>query len=178
MHSLWMVPTQVMSGKCTHQSIIKKDILSLFFSFWFVIIYSTLMCVRSGSFAISLSFSPYLVVLRLPSECIKPYRRNYGETFEHSIPENGSLLEFSHRGAPPEAVPVVLWNRTDPETGNAGRGRLLRGGKVWVAERVTQADQGNYTVRDDNGKVLGRSTLTVRGEQSRNVGFKKLTDYL
>lgn len=158
-----------------------------------MIIYSTLMCVRSGSFAISLSFCisklylnklvlflsfTYLVVLRLPSECIKPYRRNYGETFEHSIPENGSLLEFSHRGAPPEAVPVVLWNRTDPETGNAGRGRLLRGGKVWVAERVTQADQGNYTMRDDNGKVLGRSTLTVRGEQSRNVGFKKLTDYL
>ncbi|XP_035760013.1 uncharacterized protein LOC102792656 isoform X4 [Neolamprologus brichardi] len=117
---------------------------------------------------LSMGFT-YETVRLIVSECIKPYRRNYGETFEHSIPENGSLLEFSHRGAPSEAVPVVLWNRTDPETGDAGRGRLLRGGKVWVAERVTQADQGNYTVRDDNGKVLGRSTLTVRGEQSRNL---------
>ncbi|CAI5652068.1 unnamed protein product [Oreochromis niloticus] len=115
----------------------------------------------------------YETVRLIVSECIKPYRRNYGETFEHSIPENGSLLEFSHRGAPPEAVPVVLWNRTDPETGDAGRGRLLRGGKVWVAERVTQADQGNYTMRDDNGKVLGRSTLTVRGHSFNITRFTK-----
>lgn len=108
-------------------------------------------------------------LLRLPPECIKSYHRNYGENFEHNIPEDGSLLEFSPRGAPPEAMPVVLWNRTDPETSNAGRGRLLRGGKVWVAERVTQADQGNYTVRDDTGKVVSRSTLTVRGEQRRKT---------
>lgn len=66
-------------------------------------------------------------------------------------------------------MPVVLWNRTDPETSNAGRGRLLRGGKVWVAERVTQADQGNYTMRDDTGKVVSRSTLTVHGEQRRKT---------
>lgn len=60
----------------------------------------------------------------------------------------------------------MLWNRTDPDTGEVGRGRLQRDGKVWVAERVTQADQGNYTIRDDSGKVLSRSTLTVHGEQS------------
>lgn len=66
-------------------------------------------------------------------------------------------------------MPVVLWNQTDPETSNAGRGRLLRAGKVWVAERVTQADQGNYTVRDGMGKVLSRSTLTVRGEQRQKM---------
>lgn len=66
-------------------------------------------------------------------------------------------------------MPVVLWNRTNPETSDAGRGRLQRGGKVWVAERVTQADQGNYTVRDDKGKVLSRSTLTVRGEQRQKI---------
>lgn len=108
--------------------------------------------------------------LILPApECIKSYHRNYGENFEHNIPENGSQLEFSPRGAPPEAMPVVLWNRTDPETSNAGRGRLLRGGKVWVAERVTQADQGNYTMRDDTGKVVSRSTLTVHGEQRRKT---------
>uniref|UniRef100_A0A3Q3GRA5 Uncharacterized protein n=1 Tax=Labrus bergylta TaxID=56723 RepID=A0A3Q3GRA5_9LABR len=72
--------------------------------------------------------------------------------------------EFLPRGAPPEAMPVVLWNKTDLATSNVGRGRLLRGGKVWVAERVRQADQGNYTIRDDKGKALSRSTLTVRGE--------------
>ena len=99
------------------------------------------------------------------AECIKSYRKNYGENFEHSIPENGSLLEFSPRGAPSEAMPIVLWNRTDPGTDDPGRGRLLRGGKVWVAERVTQVDQGNYTLRDPQGRVLSRSTLTVRGER-------------
>uniref|UniRef100_A0A8C4EBU3 Uncharacterized protein n=1 Tax=Dicentrarchus labrax TaxID=13489 RepID=A0A8C4EBU3_DICLA len=87
----------------------------------------------------------------------------------------GSLLEFSPRGAPPEAMPVVLWNRTDPETSNVGRGRLLRSGKVWVAERVTQADQGNYTVRDSMGKVVSRSTLTVRGETIRRIRLVDLS---
>lgn len=99
------------------------------------------------------------------SECIKSYHRHYGENFEHHIPENGTLLEFAPRGAPQEAMPVVLWNGSDAETSNSGRGRLQRGGKVWVAEKVTQADQGNYTLRNQQGEVLSRSTLTVRGEQ-------------
>ncbi|XP_070693448.1 uncharacterized protein [Pempheris klunzingeri] len=106
-------------------------------------------------------------------KCIKSHYRNYGENYEHNIPENGSVLEFYPRGAPPEAMPVVLWNRTDPETSNSGRGRLLRSGKVWVAERVTQADQGNYTVKDSKGKVLSRSTLTVRGHSFNVTRFTK-----
>lgn len=110
-----------------------------------------------------LSLAPLSFQLSL--ECIKYYQRNYGDNFEHNIPENASLLEFSPRGSPSEAMPVVLWNWTDPETSNMGRGRLLRGGKLWVAERVKQADQGNYTVRDGRGKVLSRSTLTVHGKQ-------------
>lgn len=97
-------------------------------------------------------------------ECIKSYRRNYGENFEHNIPENSSLLAFSPKGAPPEAMPVVLWNRTNYNSSEAGRGRLIRGGKIWVAEKITQADQGNYTVKDGKGKVLLRSTLTVQGK--------------
>lgn len=99
------------------------------------------------------------------SECIKPYHRKYGENFGNDIPENATILEFIPRGAPPEAMPVVLWNRTDPKTSNAGRGQLMHG-KTWVAERVTQADQGNYTVRDGMGRIVSRSTLTVHGEQS------------
>ncbi|KAM4555233.1 uncharacterized protein PAE49_014355 isoform 2-T2 [Odontesthes bonariensis] len=121
---------------------------------------------------LSLGFT-YEAVQLVVSECIKPYRRNYGENFEHSIPENGSLLEFTPRGAPPEAMPVVLWNGTNPETGDFGRGRLLRGAGVWVAERVTQADQGNYTVRDVGGKVLSRSTLSVRGRSFNVTHFTK-----
>ncbi|XP_034399593.1 uncharacterized protein LOC117737629 isoform X1 [Cyclopterus lumpus] len=127
-----------------------------------------------GLYAIKLfSGFTYEAVRLTVSECIKSYHRNYGDKFEHNIPENGSLLEFSPRGAPPEAMPVVLWNRTDPMTSNAGRGRLLRGGKVWVAERVTQADQGNYTVRDSQGKVLSRNTLTVRGHSFNVTRFTK-----
>lgn len=114
--------------------------------------------------------------LSFPSECIKPYRKNYGESFEHGIPENASLLEFSPRGAPPEAMPIVLWNRTNPETSNVGRGRLLRGGKAWVAERVTQADQGNYTVMDADRNVLSRSTLSVRGESDKRQSVLTTTE--
>nr|XP_040031169.1 uncharacterized protein LOC120818285 [Gasterosteus aculeatus aculeatus] len=121
-----------------------------------------------GLYAIKLvSGFTYEAVRLIVSECIKSYHGKYGDKFEHSIPENGSLLEFSPRGAPPEAMPVLLWNRTDPVTSDAGRGRL-RAGKVWVAERVTQADQGNYTVRDSKGRVLHRSSLSVR-EHSFNV---------
>ncbi|XP_068443229.1 uncharacterized protein [Clinocottus analis] len=126
-----------------------------------------------GLYAIKLySGFTYEAVRLTVSECIKSYHRNYGDKYEHNIPENGSLLEFSPRGAPPEAMPVVLWNRTDPVTSDAGRGRL-RGGKVWVAERMTQADQGNYTVRDINGKVLSHSTLTVRGHSFNVTRFTK-----
>lgn len=115
----------------------------------------------------------YEMVRLIVSECIKSYRKNYGENFEHSIPENSSLLEFYPKGAPLEAMPIVLWNRTSYNASNAGRGRIIRGGKVWVAERVTQADQGNYTVKDDQGKVLMRSTLTVQGHLFNITRFTK-----
>lgn len=105
-----------------------------------------------------------LSVFCAASDCIVSYKRYYGENFQQNISESASLLEFSPRGAPAEAMPVVLWNRTDPETSNAGRGRLEPGGKVWVAEGVSQAEQGNYTVRNANGNVLSHSRLTVLGE--------------
>ncbi|KAI9538961.1 hypothetical protein NQZ68_009038 [Dissostichus eleginoides] len=127
-----------------------------------------------GLYSIKLSSGFTYEAVRLTvSECIKSHHRFYGQNFEHHIPENGSLLEFTPWGAPPEAMPVVLWNRTDPETSDVGRGRLLRAGKVWVAERVTQADQGNYVVRNDRGKVVSRSTLTVRGRSLNVTRFSK-----
>lgn len=106
--------------------------------------------------------------LHYVTECIKLFRKNYGENFEHNIPENSFLLEFYPKGAPLEAMPIVLWNRTSYNASDAGRGRITRGGRAWVAEKVTQADQGNYTVKDDQGKVLMRSTLTVQGKQCCN----------
>ncbi|XP_013863474.1 uncharacterized protein LOC106517265 [Austrofundulus limnaeus] len=127
-----------------------------------------------GVYANKLSHSfTYETVCLIVAECIRSYRKNYGESFEHAIPENASLLEFSPRGAPPEAMAIVLWNRTNPETSDAGRGRLLRGGKAWVAERVTQADQGNYTVKDEDGNVLSRCTLSVRGHSFNITRFTK-----
>ncbi|XP_072251902.1 uncharacterized protein [Leuresthes tenuis] len=52
-------------------------------------------------------------------------------------------------------------------------GGCCGGGGVWVAERVTQADQGSYTVRDVSGKVLSRSTLSVRGRSFNVTHFTK-----
>ncbi|XP_034037458.1 uncharacterized protein LOC117520252 isoform X2 [Thalassophryne amazonica] len=127
-----------------------------------------------GLYAIKLSSGFTYETVRLNVfDCIRSYQRNYGENFEHDIPPNGSLLEFFPRGALPQATPVLLWNRTDPDSSETGRGRLLRGGKVWVAERVTQADQGNYTMRDSERKVLSRSTLTVRGHTFNVTRFTK-----
>ncbi|KAK7922780.1 hypothetical protein WMY93_009682 [Mugilogobius chulae] len=115
----------------------------------------------------------YETVNLIVSECIKSYRKNYGENFEHSIPENSFLLEFAPKGAPLEAMPVVLWNRTSYNSSSAGRGRIAKGGKVWIADKVTQADQGNYTVRDAEGKVLMRSTLAVHGHFFNITRFTK-----
>ncbi|XP_056133201.1 uncharacterized protein LOC130110204 [Lampris incognitus] len=127
-----------------------------------------------GLYAIKLSSGFTYEIVRLNvSECIKSYRRTYGETFQHSIPEDGALLQFSPRDSLPESQPVVLWNRTDPESGKMGRGRLQRDGRVWLAERVTQADQGNYTIRDGEGKVLSRSILTVHGHIFNVTRFTK-----
>lgn len=103
------------------------------------------------------------------SDCIVSFQRYYGENFKLNISENASLLEFSPLGAPAEAMPVVLWNRTDPESSNAGRGRQEQGEKVWVAEGVSQADQGNYTVRNANGSVLSHTRLSVRGETDEDA---------
>ncbi|XP_077588865.1 uncharacterized protein LOC144207331 isoform X2 [Stigmatopora nigra] len=117
-----------------------------------------------GLYSIKLSSGFTYETVRLSvSECIKSYHRRYGETYEHHIPDNGYVLELSPRGAPSEAAPIVLWNRTHGGHGAAGRGRLLPEKKAWLADGVTQADQGNYTVRDAEGKVLSRSTLSVRG---------------
>ncbi|KAM9835713.1 uncharacterized protein ACBT44_019420 [Syngnathus typhle] len=127
-----------------------------------------------GLYSIKLSSGFTYETVRLTvSECIKSYYRNYGENFENNIPEDSFILEFAPRGAPSKAMPIVLWNRTDPDTGIAGRGRMLRERKVWVADRVTQADQGNYTVRDAEGKVLSRCTLTVRGHTFNVTRFTK-----
>ncbi|XP_061755906.1 uncharacterized protein LOC133552620 isoform X2 [Nerophis ophidion] len=105
----------------------------------------------------------YETVRLTVSECVKSNYRKYGENFEYNIPNNGSVLEFAPRGTPSEAMPIVLWNLTNHDTSVAGRGRLLRDGKLWVAERVTQADQGNYTVRDAEGTVVSHITLIVGG---------------
>ena len=105
-----------------------------------------------------------LSVFCAASDCIVSHKRFYGESFQLNISENAFLLEFSPRGAPAEALPAVLWNRSDPEASNAGRGRLEQGGKLWVAEGVSQADQGNYIVRNANGNVLSHSSLIVLGE--------------
>ncbi|KAL0974102.1 hypothetical protein UPYG_G00215400 [Umbra pygmaea] len=115
----------------------------------------------------------YETVRLTVSECIKTFRRGYGETFQHTIPKEGFLLEFSPQNSPPESQPVLLWNRTDPENSEAGRGRLGPHGGVWVADRVTQADQGNYTIRDEDGKIISRSKLTVNGHTFNVTRFFK-----
>ncbi|KAG7275750.1 hypothetical protein CRUP_009853 [Coryphaenoides rupestris] len=110
----------------------------------------------------------YEMIQLTVSECVRSYQVNYGNDFQHRIPEGGNVLEFNPLGSPPEAEPVLLWNGTDPgmspgQGGGGGRGQMLRNGELWVARKVSPADQGNYTLRNKAGKLMSRSKLTVRG---------------
>ncbi|CAL8263989.1 unnamed protein product [Lota lota] len=126
-----------------------------------------------GNYHITHHGLPFQTVNLTVSECLRSYQVNYGENFQHRIPENGFLLEFSPMGSPPESKPVLLWNRTNPEMSQGGRGQMQYHRELWVVRKVTPADQGKYTMRSKAGKLISRSRLIVRGHTSNVTRFTK-----
>ncbi|XP_076878762.1 uncharacterized protein LOC143527437 isoform X2 [Brachyhypopomus gauderio] len=107
------------------------------------------------------------------SDCLKRFSRNYGETFQLEIPQHGDVLEFlsSSRHPAPQstsssptvplpAEPVVVWTRAMSQVGSMIHGHLRD--RYWVIDSVFPDDQGTYTVKDSNGTVVSRISLTVR----------------
>ncbi|KAJ3587758.1 hypothetical protein NHX12_011355 [Muraenolepis orangiensis] len=115
----------------------------------------------------------YKTVTLIVSECLHSYRVNYGEDFQHRIPEDGFWLEFSSLGSPPESKPVMLWDRRNPEMSLGGRGQMQLNGQMWVARKVTPVDQGNYTMRSKTGKLMSHTRLTIQGHAFNVTRFTK-----
>ncbi|XP_026886285.2 uncharacterized protein LOC113590371 [Electrophorus electricus] len=107
------------------------------------------------------------------SDCLKRFSRNYGETFKLEIPQYGDMLEFlssshslvpKHSSSPPTvrspAEPVVVWTTAKFKVGGKSHGHVRN--RYWVIDSVAPSDQGTYTVKDSNGTVVSRISLTVR----------------
>lgn len=80
--------------------------------------------------------------------------------YSTDIPRKAEFLEFT----PQHNVdhPYVLWNRTNPQTNNRGRGRVKH--NVWKIINLTQADNGYYSFRRKDNTLVFRILLTVEGD--------------
>lgn len=91
-------------------------------------------------------------------ECATLENLDYGSNF--SILLTGDFLEYTRSGSYLE--PLVLWNISDPAAAERSRG-VVSGGH-WVAQNITQSDQGNYTLRSASGKRISTTILIVTGK--------------
>ncbi|XP_063044358.1 protein SON-like [Engraulis encrasicolus] len=80
------------------------------------------------------------------------------------------------RAARSLALPLVLWAPGLPPQSPWGRGRME--GRSWVLDRVTPMDQGNYTVKDSDGKVVLRASLVVTAHWANRTVFFKESLYI
>lgn len=96
------------------------------------------------------------------SDCIKSIRRFYGDELKIHISSGGALMEFSPKSSQSLSQPTTLWNSSVPLKSQQSRGSVKAG--HWILEGLTQADQGNYTLRDVNRQPLSTVHLIVEGE--------------
>ncbi|XP_023653185.1 uncharacterized protein [Paramormyrops kingsleyae] len=97
----------------------------------------------------------YLTVV----DCIKSVRRFYGDDLKIHISSGGALMEFSPKSSQSLSQPTTLWNSSIPSKSQQSRGSVKAG--HWILEGLTQADQGNYTLRDVNRQLLSTVHLIV-----------------
>lgn len=70
------------------------------------------------------------------------------------------MVEFAPH--PDDPLPRVLWNSSDPQISQGGRGQVR--GNFWEILSVTQDDNGYYDFRKKDRKLLSRTLLTVKGD--------------
>ncbi|XP_018610433.1 uncharacterized protein LOC108935927 isoform X1 [Scleropages formosus] len=117
-----------------------------------------------GLFKLKMSSGTIYRKIRLTVvDCIKSFSLFYGDDFKIDISHGGAVIEFSPEGSQSFPQSLILWNSSVPWESQRGRGSV-KGGH-WILEGVTQADQGNYTLRDGSRQLLSTVRLNV-GEHS------------
>ncbi|XP_042349182.1 uncharacterized protein LOC121948018 [Plectropomus leopardus] len=91
-------------------------------------------------------------------DCSEEVLWNYGDRFVCSISREAEFLEFIPLHSSNQ--PTVLWNRTNPQISEEGRGRFKR--NRWEILNVNQGDIGHYNVRRKDNTLLFRIYLTVQ----------------
>ncbi|XP_057706968.1 uncharacterized protein LOC130924422 isoform X2 [Corythoichthys intestinalis] len=89
-------------------------------------------------------------------ECADKAQRYYHATYRINIPSHAEILEFSKIDQPEL---VILWNRSNSQTGGTSRGRMIN--NAWEISELTQADSGYYNIRHKDNILLSRKKLTV-----------------
>ncbi|XP_062405918.1 uncharacterized protein LOC134096185 [Sardina pilchardus] len=91
-------------------------------------------------------------------------------------PSSPSLSSSISPLSPFPTLPLVLWTDSRPSERTWGRGRVKD--RSWLVDEVTLADQGNYTIKDSDGKVVSRASLTVTAHWSNITAFNKEPLYI
>ncbi|XP_057706553.1 uncharacterized protein LOC130924167 isoform X2 [Corythoichthys intestinalis] len=105
-------------------------------------------------------------------ECADAAQRYYHATYRIILPSHAEILEF-YQIDQPELV--ILWNRSNSQTGGTSRGRMRN--NAWEISELTQADSGYYNVRQKDYTLLSRKKLTVT-EHTKNYVPKEETHFV
>ncbi|XP_071313939.1 uncharacterized protein [Trachinotus anak] len=112
-----------------------------------------------GIFSISFDNVTINNIIKLKiDDCAEEVRSHYGSLFDWPIPRKAEFLEYTPLSS--RGQPQVLWNRTDPQTNKAGRGRMNH--NSWEMYDLTQADIGFYNLRGKGNSLLERRQLFVK----------------
>ncbi|XP_074530502.1 uncharacterized protein LOC141793607 isoform X3 [Halichoeres trimaculatus] len=118
-----------------------------------------------GNFSVSFGHDDLFHAFQLNvTVCTDPVSKSYGESYNCNIPQKAEFLEFAPHLS--DAQPRVLWNRSDPQTNQGGRGQVMH--SSWTIISVTQEDNGYYDFREKDRKLLSRKLLTVEGKYIKN----------
>ncbi|XP_018610434.1 uncharacterized protein LOC108935927 isoform X2 [Scleropages formosus] len=126
-----------------------------------------------GLFKLKMSSGTIYRKIRLTVvDCIKSFSLFYGDDFKIDISHGGAVIEFSPEGSQSFPQSLILWNSSVPWESQRGRGSV-KGGH-WILEGVTQADQGNYTLRDGSRQLLSTVRLNVGEKPKWKANFKSI----
>ena len=95
----------------------------------------------------------------LISDCSEEAKLKYGMSYHFEVPRLVALIDYSPLN---DDEVIVIWDRTHPV--NTARG-TLENGKV-VMDKLTQTDQGVYTLRARSGRFFARFRIYIEGTAS------------
>ena len=85
----------------------------------------------------------------------------YGEELALNVPADASVLEFTPHLSDQHSV---LWRRIHRGGDEEARGAVKDG--RWTAQRMTQADQGRYTLLRESGGQISSTVVSVEGKSN------------